>query len=212
MKALIIGATGATGKDLVKVLLLDPAYTAVILFNRRPIGMEHSKLSEIITDFDNLEAVSGHITGAVLFSCLGTTLKTAGSRAKQWHIDYEIPLKFAELASKNGIDSMVLLSAYGASPTSHLFYSRIKGQLEEKLASLAFNTYIIFKPGVLLRKNTNRAGERLTAGILKFLNSVGLIRKFRPMPTSTLAEKMARAPKILTAGKHIIELDKIFGF
>lgn len=211
MKALIIGATGATGKDLVNVLLQDTDYTDVVIFVRRPSGMKHTKLSEIITDFDNLEMVSEHIKGDVWFSCLGTTLKSAGSKEKQWHIDYEIPYKFAEIARRNNIYTMVLLSAYGASATSKVYYSKIKGQLEEKIASLAFKSYIVFKPGVLLRKNSDRPGERLTIGVLGFLNRLGMIRKFRPLPTSKLAEKLARAPKVFAAGKHVIELDKILG-
>jgi uncharacterized protein YbjT (DUF2867 family) len=212
MKALIIGATGATGKDLVNVLLQDPAYTQVVIFVRRQSGMAHPKLLEVLTDFDKLEEVSGSINGDVWFSCLGTTLKTAGSKEKQYHIDYEIPLQFAEIAQRNRVSRMVLLSAYGASPASSVFYSRIKGQLEEKIGSFAFDTYIIFKPGMLLRKDTDRPAERMITAVLRFMNSVGLIRKFKPLPTSTLAEKMAKAPKVLTPGKHIIELEKIFTF
>jgi len=212
MKALIIGATGATGKDLVNLLLQDPDYTEVVTFVRRLNGITHPKLSEILTDFDNLEEVSEAIKGDVLFSCLGTTLKAAGSKEKQLHIDYEIPSRFAEIAKRNGITKTVLLSAYGASSTSNVFYSKIKGQLEEKMESLSFNSLIIFKPGILLRKDSDRLGERLTIGILKLLNTLGLIRKFRPMPTATLAEKLAKAPKVLTAGKQVIELDKIFAF
>jgi uncharacterized protein YbjT (DUF2867 family) len=212
MKALIIGATGATGKDLVNVLLQDPKYTEVVIFVRRPGGMAHPKLFEVLTDFDKLEEVSGQIKGDVCFSCLGTTLKAAGSQDKQWHIDYDIPLKFAGIARKKGIPRMVLLSAYGASTKSKVFYSRMKGKLEEDIASLAFDQYIIFKPGVLLRKDTDRPGERIMAGMLNFLNSLGLIRRFRPLPTSILAEKLAKAPKVLTARQHVIELDKIFGF
>ncbi len=212
MKALIIGATGATGKDLVNTLLQDPDYTEIVLFVRRSGGMVHPKLSEVLTDFDKLEELSGLIRGDVWFSCLGTTLKAAGSKEKQRHIDYEIPLKFAEIAKRNGINKTVLLSAYGASASAKVFYSRLKGQLEEKIDSLAFDSYIIFRPGLLLRKDTDRAGERISAGILRFLNSLGILRKFRPLPTSTLAEKLARAPKVLPAGKHVIELNKIFVF
>lgn len=212
MKALIIGATGATGKDLVNVMLQDPGYTEIVLFVRRPSGMANPKLVEILTDFDKLEEVSEHIKGDTWFSCLGTTLKVAGSKDKQRHIDYDIPARFAEIAKRNGIARTVLLSAYGASSTSRVFYSRIKGDLEQKIDSLAFDTYIIFRPGLLLRKDTDRVGERLSAGVLKFLNRLGLVRKFRPLPTSILAEKMAKAPKVLSAGKHVIELDKTFVF
>lgn len=210
MKALIIGATGATGKDLVKVLLTDPAYTEVIAFVRRPGNATQAKLKEVVTDFDNLEDISALIQGDVLFSCLGTTLKAAGSKEKQWHIDYEIPLQFTELARRNGISTMVLLSSYGASSQSRVFYSKMKGTLEEAIDALGFNRYIIFRPGLLLRKNTDRPGEKISAAILKFLYSIGLVRKFRPMPTATLAEKMANAPKTQSMGKHLVELDEIF--
>ncbi|WP_436484323.1 NAD(P)H-binding protein [Chitinophaga sp. ARDCPP14] len=212
MKALIIGATGATGKDLVRVLLQDRDYTAVVIFVRRSTGIVHPKLIEIVIDFNKLENESEVIKGDVWFSCLGTTMKAAGSKEKQWHIDYDIPAKFAEIAKRNGVTKAVLLSAYGASAKSSVFYSRVKGNLEDRIASLAFEQYIIFRPGLLLRKNTNRLGERMTAGALKVLNFLGLIRKFRPLPTFTLAEKMAKAPKVLAPGMHVIELDRISGF
>jgi uncharacterized protein YbjT (DUF2867 family) len=210
MKALIIGATGATGKDLVQALLQDTDYTTVVIFVRRSGGITHPKLTEIITDFDNPQDVSAHIKGDVLFSCLGTTLKAAGSKQKQLHIDYEIPLKFAEIAKRNGIAKLVLLSAYGASAASNVFYSKIKGRLEEGINALAFEQCIIFRPGLLLRKDTDRFEERIIGGLLNILNTVRLFKKFRAMPTLILAEKLAKAPKVFTGGKHIVELDKIF--
>jgi len=212
MKALVIGASGATGKDLVNCLLQDPRYSAVNIFVRRPQGTTHPKLTEMITNFDKPENVAGHIHGDVLFSCLGTTLKDAGSKEKQWHIDYEIPLAFAGIARRNGVHTMVLLSAYGASPKSKVFYSKMKGALEDGIAGLAFHTYIIFRPGMLLRKDTDRMGERIAGSMLNLLNAVGLFRKFRPLPTSVLAEKMAKAPGIFTSGTHLVALDKIAGF
>lgn len=209
MKAIIIGATGATGKDLVQVLLRDPDYTEVVALVRRPSGLQHRKYAEIITDFDKLEEVSDFITGDVWFSCLGTTLKAAGSREKQWHIDHDLPLKFAEIARRNGIPKAVLLSAHGASTTSRVFYSRLKGTLDAAVIKLGFDSCVIFRPGFLLRRDTDRPAERLIAHALKFLNRLGLLRKFRPLPTSTLAEKLAQAPKIYGSGTHFIELDEI---
>lgn len=212
MKALIIGATGATGKDLVQILLADPDYTALTIFVRRSTGLAHPKLSEVITDFNNLEALSQQINGDVWFSCLGTTLKLAGSKEKQWHIDHDIPLQFAKIARRNDIPTAVLLSAYGASATSKVFYSKMKGKLEDAINALAFNRFIIFRPGLLLRTNTDRTGERIMAGLLNLLNTLGMFRKFRGIPTALLAEKLAKVPKELATGKEIIELDKIFGF
>lgn len=212
MKALIIGATGVTGKDLVNVLLQDTDYTEIVIFVRRASGIVHPKLVEVLTDFEKLEEVSGHIKGDVWFSCMGTTLKAAGSKEKQLHIDFEIPLKFAEIAKRNGVKRAVLLSAYGASAASNVFYSRIKGKLEDAITNLSFEQYIIFRPGLLLRKDSGRVGERISAGLLNFVNSLGLFRKFRPMPTSLLATKLAKSPNTLGAGTHVIELNKIFNF
>lgn len=212
MKALIIGATGATGKDLVKTLHEDTGYTEIVIFVRRPAGIVHPKLREVITDFDNLDQIAGRIEGDVLFSCFGTTVKAAGSQAKQWHIDYEIPLKFAEIARKSAVRGIVLLSSYGASATSKVFYSRMKGELEDSISQLAFPQSIIFRPGLLLRKDSDRLGERVMASLLNFFYSLGLFKKFRPMPTTTLAEKMAKAPKVVKTGKEIIELSEIFRY
>ena len=86
----------------------------------------------------------------------------------------------------------------------------MKGELENKIVSLAFDQCIIFRPGLLVRKDSDRRGERIGAGMLNFLNGLGLIRKFRPLPTSILAGKLARAPKLFTDGKHVIALDDIF--
>jgi len=131
----------------------------------------------------------------VWFSCLGTTLKAAGSKDKQWKIDYEIPLKFAGIAKENGVRGIVLLSAYGASAKSRVFYSKMKGQLEEAITHLAFEQCIIFKPGMLLRKNTDRFAERITAGILKFFNSLGLIRKIPPDCNVFVSRKISEGSK-----------------
>lgn len=91
MKALIIGATGATGKELVDRLLGDNNYASVSVFVRRPFGKSHPKLTEHIVDFSDVNSFQDLITGDVLFSCLGTTLKDAGSKDNQWKIDFDIP-------------------------------------------------------------------------------------------------------------------------
>lgn len=210
MKALIIGATGATGTDLVNVLLNDPDYQEIVTFVRRKSGIIHPKLIEIVTDYEKLEDVSDSINGDIWFSCLGTTLQAAGSTERQYQIDFELPARFAAIAKRNGVPRLVLISSYRASATSKVFYTRMKGQLEEHLASLAFDQYIIFRPGLLIRKNTDRLAEKLSAGALNLFNSLGLMRKLRPIPTSVLAEKMAKAPKVLDEGLHFVELPKIW--
>lgn len=210
MKALIIGATGATGRDLVRVLLSDDDYTEVVAFVRRPTGVAHAKYSEVVTDFDRLEEVAHAVTGDVWFSCLGTTLKAAGSKERQWQVDHDIPLAFARLAKRNGVAKAVVVSAYGAAADSQVFYSRLKGALDEAILKLGFEQCVIFRPGFLVRKNTDRASERFIAGVLRFLNRAGVARRFRPLPTEVLAEKLAGAPKKGGAGTQVFELEEIF--
>jgi uncharacterized protein YbjT (DUF2867 family) len=212
MKALVIGATGSTGELLVDELLADAAYTSVTVFVRRSIGKRHPKLTEQIIDFSNIYSHKDLIVGDVFFSCLGTTLKAAGSKENQTKIDFDIPVTFARLARENGVPSFVLLSAYGASAKSKVFYSQIKGKLEDKIAELDFPQYIIFKPGLLSRAGTDRFGEKIMDNLLRAANAIGLFRKFRPMSTTILAKKLAIAPKVLPNGTSIIELDKIFSF
>ena len=212
MKALIIGGTGATGRDLVNVLLSDPDYTHVVSFVRRSAGISHPKLTEHIIDFNELDNFAAYMHGDVWFSCLGTTLKSAGSKDQQWRIDFELPLKFAHIARRNGVSRAVLLSSFGASSSSNVYYLKIKGQLEEQIAGLMFEQYIIFRPGHLLRANTDRPVERITTGLLTFLNGLGFLKKYRAMPTATLAQKLGKAPKVLGTGVHVVELDQIFGF
>ncbi|PXY46899.1 NAD(P)H-binding protein [Flavobacterium hydrophilum] len=210
MKALVIGATGSTGEFLVEELLKDAAYTNVIIFVRRATGKQNPKLTEHIIDFSAIDNYKDLIVGDVLFSCLGTTLKAAGSKENQLKIDFDIPAAFARLAKENGISSFVLLSSYNASAQSNVFYSQLKGRLEDKIEALHFEQYIIFRPGLLLREGTDRLGEKIMVKVLNALNSIGIMRKFKPLPTSLLAEKLAKAPKTAAKGISIFSLEEIF--
>ncbi|WDF57668.1 NAD(P)H-binding protein [Flavobacterium sp. KACC 22758] len=212
MKALVIGATGSTGKFLTEELLNDNDYTSVVTFVRKPSGKTHLKLTEHIVDFENVRHLKNLITGDVLFSCLGTTLKAAGSKEKQWKIDFDIPAAFAAEAQKNQVKSFVLVSSYGASAQSSVFYSKMKGKLEDYIAALNFEQYIIFRPGPLVRQDSDRLGEKIAVKVIGILNKIGLFKKFKPLETSLLAKKIVKAPKILSSGTTIVELNKIFEF
>lgn len=212
MKAIIIGATGATGKFLVDCLLQDNHYKDVAIFVRKPTGINHPKLTEHIIDFSAVESYKNLIVGDVLFSCLGTTLQIAGTKENQWKIDFDIPLKFAQIAKENQVKSFVLVSAYGVNPDSKIFYPRMKGELEVQITALDFDQLIIFRPGALIRPQSDRAAERFMVAALEKSNKIGLFKKFRPLAVELLAEKLAKAPKVLSEGIYIIELDTIFKF
>lgn len=212
MKAILIGATGSTGKFLLNELIQDDDYTSVTVFVRRPTGRSHPKLSEHVIDFSSPDQYKEHITGDVLFSCLGTTLKAAGSQKKQWEIDFEIPATFARIARQNRVHSIVLVSSADASPKSNIFYSRLKGELETAITELDFGQYIIFRPGPLLREGTDRSGEKILVKALDFLNTFGIMKKYKPLPTEVLAMKLSKAPWKLPQGTSILKLQEIAAF
>lgn len=212
MKALVIGATGATGKDLVNQLSQDPEFEQIDIFVRRHSDLHHNKVHEHLVDFDHPEDWKHLVTGDVAFACLGTTLKSAGSKDNQWKIDYDYQYNFAKAAKENGVEDFVLVSAYGASPNSKIFYSRMKGELEEAIKNLKFEKTSIFKPGMLERKNSDRGSEVLGLKVLKFINKLGLLKSQQPLPTEVLAKAMINASKIKSKGFSEIKLHSIFSF
>ena len=210
MKALIIGATGATGKDLVTQLLADDTYSQVHCFVRKPLTLTHPKLHTHVVDFETPEAWADLLRGDVAFSCLGTTLAVAGSKEAQWRVDYDYQYNFAEHCCNNGVPTFVLVSAAGAKAQSKLFYNRMKGQLEDAVKELEFPRLLIFQPSVLIRSNSDRSGENFTVKAFKFLNKLGILKRYRPMPTAILAQKMRKEVATAPKGVHTITLDEIF--
>ena len=99
--------------------------------------------------------------GDVLFSCLGTTRKDAGSKAAQWKVDYDYQYSFAKAARENGVECYVLVSAMNASSNSGFFYSRMKGELDDDVTKLGFPRLLIFKPPSLIRKGSDRNMEKM---------------------------------------------------
>ena len=210
MKALIIGATGATGKDLLSQLLADDTYSEVHCFVRKPLAFTHPKLHVHVVNFDTSEAWADLLHGDVAFSCLGTTLAVAGTKEAQWRVDYDYQYAFAQQCKANGVPTFVLVSAAGATAQSKLFYNRMKGQLEDAVKALDFSCLLIFQPSVLIRSNSDRSGENFTVKAFNFLNKLGILKRYRPMPTPILAEKIRKEVAKVSQGIHTFTLDKIF--
>ena len=190
MKAIIIGATGATGKDLVDLLLQDSAFDTISVFVRRPLSISDPMIETHIVDFEKIDSWKSEIQGDVLFSCLGTTLKAAGSQEAQWKVDYDYQFNFAKAAHENGVPTFVLMSSMGADPKSSIFYMKMKGQLEEAVKLLGFENVIIVRPPSLIRKDTDRFGEKIGVFALNLLNKVGIMRSMAPMSTEAVAKAM----------------------
>lgn len=191
MKAIVIGAIGATGKALLPLLAASPEVESIDCFGRRHPDFTHQKLNSHQIDFSHPDDWREKVQGNVLFACLGTTLKAAGSKEAQWAIDYEANLEFAKAARENGVHTLV--SASGANAASRLFYQRMKGELEQALIALNFPRLIIFRPPLLIRPNSDRLGEKVAERIFRVLNRIGLMKSQRPLAVEKLAQAMLKA-------------------
>ncbi len=192
--ALVIGATGLVGSHLVDLLLPDNRFDKVKIFVRRSTGITHPKLAEHLINFDQPDQWRSLVTGDVLFSTLGTTIKKAGSQAAQYKIDYTYQYEFARAAAENGVPVYVLVSSAGANARSSIFYSRMKGELEEAVVKLAFSHIHIIKPGVLTGpRKENRTGEKIGIAVLSVLHKVPGLVKFKPIHAALVARAMIHA-------------------
>ena len=191
LDALVIGATCATGQEIVSQLLENDSFNSVSIFVRKDPNITHSELKTYAIDFSKLEEYKELIKGDVLFSCLGTTLRDAGSKEKQYLVDYTYQYEFAKIASDNGVPLYSLISSTGANENSPFFYPKIKGKLEEAVKKLPFKTIQIFQPPTLIRqKNLIRLGEKIGIKIFSFLNYFGILKSQKPLTVSNLAKVM----------------------
>lgn len=190
--ALVVGATGLVGKHLTKKLLTYEQYDLVRAFTRRSLNIADSKLEEYIVDFDKIETWKEKIKGDVLFSCLGTTIKKAGSRENQYKIDFTYQYNIARWGAENGVEKYVLVSSGGADAESKNFYLRIKGELEDKVEELKFEKVIIFQPSLLLgEREEKRLGEAIGSVLAKgIIPLLPFLKKYRPIEGALVAEAM----------------------
>jgi uncharacterized protein YbjT (DUF2867 family) len=209
-KAILIGATGLIGTQILKQLLDDDNYSQVTVLARRTTGVSHSKLKEVLIDFDDLEKYKSEIVGDVLFSTMGTTKKKAGSEEVQYKVDYTYQFNTAKLASDNAVKQLVLLSSAGASSNSKVFYSRIKGELDEAVQQLNFESVYIIRPSMLTGDRKEfRLAEKLFTPIMYAFSWIPGIRKYRPIKDNVVAKAMINSIK--SAKKlQIIELEGVF--
>ena len=207
--ALVIGATGATGRELVNKLLIDDEFSHVTIFVRNAPAIKHKKLKINVIDFKDLEKYKDLIKGDILFSALGTTKKDAGGKDEQYEIDYTYQYEFAKIAAENGLANYSLVSSVGANSKSSFFYPKMKGKLEEAVKKLDFKKIDIFQPPMLIRQpDLMREGEKSGIKILNRLNKIGILKSQKPLAVETLAEKMLEIAKTPSKEKATTFLPK----
>ncbi|WP_131667221.1 NAD-dependent epimerase/dehydratase family protein [Psychrobacter pygoscelis] len=173
-KAIIIGATGLVGQQLVKQL--SALYDKIIVIARRPPRYMNASMHYYqLNDFANLADTFANLdldyhTDA--FSCLGTTQKQAGSEEAFRQVDYNYNVDFATLCFNKGVRQFFLLSALGAQVDSRIFYNRVKAETELAIEAIGFTNLTVFRPSLLLGKHKGRPLERLSQGVFRLISPI----------------------------------------
>ena len=210
LTAVVIGATGLVGKQLVKLLIKDDRFKAIRILVRRDSGITHPKLEQNIVDFNDEKNWENKLKGDILFSALGTTLKQAGGKQKQYEIDFTLNYNLAIKAKEKGIENYVLVSSMSANSKSKLFYSRMKGELDDAVSEIWFKKLSILRPGPLTGDRENkRLMEELAIPVINFLTSF-ILKKYRPIKDEIVAKAMINAALYSHKQKTIWEGEEIF--
>ena len=215
MRIVLLGATGLVGNHLLAKLLTDDTPHQILAIGRtepalpkqfknasQEVDSTSKPFKFIASDFQTEEQVSRiietfQIESAVdlLICCLGTTIKAAGSRQGFFHVDHDLVLASAKAAKQCGIKRMMLISAINANNQSRVFYSKVKGQVEQSLKAIGFSQLIIIKPSLLMGQRKNfRFAESVSAPIMKLLNPLlsGSLKKYRGVEGEFVAECMLK--------------------
>jgi uncharacterized protein YbjT (DUF2867 family) len=206
----VTGATGLVGKQLVQLLLENENFEKVRIFVRRNSGLTHPKLEEQVVDFGQENSWAEKLTGDVLFSALGTTLKQAGGKKNQYEVDFTFNLNFAQKAKQNGIENYVLVSSVGANSKSMIFYSRIKGELDEAVSKTGFKNLAILRPASLTGdREERRPMEELSIPVVRFVTKF-FFKKYCPIHAKKVAKAMINAVLKPDYNKTIWEAAEVF--
>ncbi len=208
----ILGATGLLGRLTTETALKDPAVSRITALSRRPMPEFDGspKFTRVNADYENLDPNADFWKSAdAVICCLGTTIKTAGSREKFYRVDHDYPMKAAEIAKKNGVRAFVLVSSKGAGIHSSVYYCRVKGETERDIAALHFESLALVRPNVIAGKRKEfRAGESFMLLLLKTFGPI-LPLSSQVSPADTIVKTLLACAKTPKAGTKIIESDQI---
>ena len=211
--AIVLGSTGLVGSNLIRELIQDNQFSNIKTIVRRPSNITHPKIKEYIVKFDELSSNHTMFKGDVLFSCMGTTIKKARSKDAQYKVDFTYQYEIAKNAVSNGVQDYVLVSSANANSNSKVFYSRMKGELDDAIQELLFERTIIFRPSVLMgNREEKRTGEEIGLIIINALGKlIPSLKKYRGIKGEEVARAMIAAYKTTTLENvNIFNLDEIF--
>jgi uncharacterized protein YbjT (DUF2867 family) len=206
--AWLAGGSGLVGGALLRRLLRGDEFARVVSAGRRRLALEDPRLVQALVDFSSPEALLALDAPDVAFSCLGTTMAKAGSRAAFRSVDLEAVLAFARAARARGARVFLHVSALGADPRSRIFYNSVKGEVEEAVARLGFSSAYALRPSILDGERAeSRPGERVALAVTRALGP--LLGKYRPTPAEAVAEAMVALARAPEPGSHAVDAGAI---
>lgn len=194
------------------ILVRSKVYDEVKVLVREGSSFQRNDVSIIEIDYEHLMDFEGFLKADVVFCCLGTTIKKAGSKENFRKVDFQYPLDLAKETKKLGAQQFNIVTANGANSKSLFFYSRVKGDIEKELVDIEFKNLNIFRPSLLLgNRSEKRVSEDIGAALAKIINPtlLGKMRKYRAVQAKTVARSMLKCTEQKLQGVHIIESDQI---
>lgn len=210
--AILIGATGLIGEDLLNKLLASDQYTEVLVISRKQVNHHHPKLKQLTLSFEDLYKYEVQIIGEDIFCCLGTTAKKTPNKELYRKIDYQYPLDLAKIAFENGAKTYHLVSAMGADVNSSIFYNQVKGEIERDLKLIDFKSVHIYQPSLLVgNRKENRFLERMAISTMRIINPilVGKLKKYRSIKIEKVSSAMLNQANKNLKGIFIYTSDQI---
>jgi uncharacterized protein YbjT (DUF2867 family) len=212
MVALVIGANGFTGRKLTKRLLDDSLFSKVYVLVRQSLEIDHPKLVECITNFNQLNDNSIPLDVEILYCCLGTTIRKAKLKRNFRRVDFEYTTQLAQIAKRKGVSAFHLISSIGANPNSVFFYQKVKGEVEQFLIGLKFDSLVIYRPSVIYGgRKEFRLFESFAAWISRNFTFLffGKLKRILAITGDQLAFCMHNKSKCNYQGLKIIESEEI---
>ncbi len=210
--ALLAGSTGLIGGQLLQLLLNDDHYSSVVAISRKPLSISNPKLINLVCELHDLSNHRDQLKADDVFCCLGTTIKKAKSKEAFRAVDLEAPLQLAKISKVQGAKKFLLISSLGANKNSGIFYNQVKGEVEEAIKQVEFDSFHILRPSLLLGP---RPEERTGEDAAKFFYKVfGFLvpKKYQAIESTKVVQAMLTFARLEQPGNFIHESDELQGF
>ncbi len=202
---LLLGASGLVGSNVLTELLAHDQVGQITILVRNSLQLTHPKLTQVRTDFTDLSALDSIGSVDALFCCIGTTRKKTPDLVQYKAIDYGITMEVARRAKQLGCKQIHLISSVGANAKSSNFYLKIKGEIEEGIQTLGFETFLIYRPSMLIgARNESRPAEKIGQILTPVFDFFTFGGNYHSIRATNLAQCMVRQVEISKPGKQIL--------